>query len=99
MVNNSKEKYHHLFTGPSVEVLSIISLLDELKIKPVIKDQGESARLAGFGNTTPLIQEIYLHEDEIEKKKLEEAFKIEKQKQDNSNAGSVEESILKKIGK
>ena len=37
--------------------------------------------------------------DEIEKKKLEEAFKIEKQKQDNSNAGSVEESILKKIGK
>ena len=69
MVNNSKEKYHHLFTGPSVEVLSIISLLDELKIKPVIKDQGESARLAGFGNTTALIQEIYLHEDQIEKGK------------------------------
>ena len=40
-----------------------------MKIKPVIKDQGESARLAGFGNTTPLIQEIYLHEDEIEKGK------------------------------
>ena len=37
--------------------------------------------------------------EEIEKKKLEKAFKIKKQKQDNSNSGSVEESILKKIGK
>ncbi len=71
-----KKKYHHLFTGSSVEVLSIIDLFDELKIKPVIKDQGESARLAGFGNTTPLIQEIYLHEDEIDrgKKILKEFF-------------------------
>lgn len=72
----SRKKYHHLFTGSSVEVLSITNLLDELKIKPVIKDQGESARLAGFGNTTPLIQEIYLHEDEIDrgKKILKEFF-------------------------
>ena len=72
----SKEKYHHLFTGSSIEVLSVINLLDELKIKPVIKDQGESARLAGFGNTTPLIQEIYLHEDEIDigKKIMKEFF-------------------------
>ena len=65
----AKVKYQHLVTGPSVEVVSILSLLDALKIKPVIKDQGESARLAGFGNTTPLIQEIYLHEDEIERGK------------------------------
>ena len=71
----SKEKYHHLFTGSSVEVLSVINLLEELKIKPVIRDQGESARLAGFGNTTPLIQEIYLHEDEIDRgKKIMKEF-------------------------
>ena len=71
----SKNKYHHLFTGSSIEVLSISNLLYELKIKPVIKDQGESARLAGFGNTTPLIQEIYLHEDEIDKgKKIMKQF-------------------------
>ena len=71
----SKKKYHHLFTGSSIEVLSISNLLNELKIKPVIKDQGESARLAGFGNTTPLIQEIYLHEDEIDKgKKIMKQF-------------------------
>ncbi len=71
----SKKKYHHLFTGSSIEVLSICNLLNELKINPVIKDQGESARLAGFGNTTPLIQEIYLHEDEIDKgKKIMKEF-------------------------
>ena len=72
----SNKKYLHLFTGSFVDVLSIIDLLDELNIKPVIKDQGESARLAGFGNTTPLIQEIYLHEDEIDrgKKILKEFF-------------------------
>ncbi len=71
----SKKKYHHLFTGSSIEVLSISNLLNELKIKPVIKDQGESARLAGFGNTNPLIQEIYLHEDEIDKgKKIMKEF-------------------------
>ena len=71
----SKNKYHHLFTGSSIEVLSISNLLYELKIKPVIKDQGESARLAGFGNTIPLIQEIYLHEDEIDKgKKIMKEF-------------------------
>lgn len=37
--------------------------------------------------------------DEIEKKKIEKAFKIKKQKQDKSNSGTLEESILKKIGK
>ena len=37
--------------------------------------------------------------DEIEKKKIEKAFKIEKQNQDKSNSGTIEESILKKIGK
>ena len=37
--------------------------------------------------------------DEIEKKKIEKAFKIKKQKQDKFNSGTLEESILKKIGK
>ena len=35
----------------------------------MVKDQGESARLAGFGITTPLLQDVYLHEDEIDKGK------------------------------
>lgn len=35
----------------------------------MVKDQGESARLAGFGITTPLLQDVYLHRDEIDKGK------------------------------
>jgi hypothetical protein len=64
-----KKKYYHLFTGSSVLVLALVSALDKENISPVVKDQGESARLAGFGITTPLLQEVFLHEDEIEKGK------------------------------
>lgn len=65
----SQEKYHLLFTGSSVLVLALISALERDEINPVVKDQGESARLAGFGVASPLIQQVYLHDDEIEKGK------------------------------
>ena len=65
----SKDKYYHLFTGSSLLVLALVSELDKEGIIPVVKDQGESARLAGFGITTPLLQDVYLHADEIDKGK------------------------------
>jgi hypothetical protein len=65
----SQKDYHHLFTGSSVEILALISALEQIHIKPVVKDQGESARLAGFGVTNPLTQQVFLHKDEIEKGK------------------------------
>ena len=67
--NIPKDKYYHLFTGSSVLVLALVNALDKEEIIPVVKDQSESARLAGFGITTPLLQDVYLHEDEIEKGK------------------------------
>lgn len=65
----SKDKYHLIFTGSSVEVLALVDALQEKGILPVIKDQGESARLAGFGVTSPLQQQVYLHEEELDEGK------------------------------
>ena len=36
-------------------------------IIPVIKDESESGRLAGFGSAIQYFQEIYVRQDEIEK--------------------------------
>ncbi|MBF11957.1 MAG: hypothetical protein CMC63_07145 [Flavobacteriaceae bacterium] len=68
--------YHHLFTGSSINIISLITALEKENIYPVVKDQAESARLAGFGITCPMLQEVYLHNDEIEKGKkvLEQLF-------------------------
>ena len=40
--------------------------LSEKKIFPIIKDESESARLAGFGISNPTVQQVFLHKDEIE---------------------------------
>ncbi len=59
------KSYHKLFTGSPTEVIHLQSLLAEKDIVPVIKDRGESARLAGFGS---LIndQEVWVHQVELE---------------------------------
>ena len=40
--------------------------LSEKKIFPIIKDESESARLAGFGISNPTVLQVFLHKDEIE---------------------------------
>lgn len=65
----AKGTYHHLFTGSSLDVLALQNALNEVHITPVIKDEGESARLAGFGMTSPQMQQVYVHQDELEKAK------------------------------
>ncbi len=58
--------YKKLFFGNQIEVTKLMMLLNEVKIQPIIKDRSESARLAGFGNTMPLVQEVLVHADEYE---------------------------------
>jgi hypothetical protein len=65
----SRKDFYHLFTGSSIEVLGIKDLLIQENIIPVIKDEGESARLAGFGLNNLFTQDVYVHIDEIEKAK------------------------------
>ena len=59
--------YLHFFTGSIVEVLALKQALSEKKIFPIIKDESESARLAGFGISNPSVQQVFLHKDEIVK--------------------------------
>lgn len=60
------QAYKKLFYGTAIDVTRICSVLDALDIVPVVKDQAESARLAGFG-TINTDQEVWVHPDEFSK--------------------------------
>lgn len=60
------QTYKKLFYGTAIDVAKLCGVLDTLSIIPVIKDQAESARLAGFG-TLFTDQEVWVHPDEYEK--------------------------------
>lgn len=58
--------YKRLFYGTAMDVAKLCGVLDTVGIVPVVKDQAESARLAGFG-TLFTDQEIWVHLDEYER--------------------------------
>lgn len=58
------QAYIKIFTGSSMEVLAIKNTLESINIIPVIKDEAQSARLAGFGATPDLLQ-VHVHKDEL----------------------------------
>jgi len=57
-----------LFTGSLVDVQRIKGVLEENHIFPILKDESESARLAGFGMTT-MLQQLWVPVSELEKAK------------------------------
>ena len=59
--------YIKIFTGNFIVVQLIKQRLEEINISPIIKDDSESGRLAGFGSSVPGMQEVYVHENEIDK--------------------------------
>lgn len=59
------QTYKKLFHGTAIDVAKLCSVLDTLGIIPVVKDQAESARLAGFG-TLSTDKEVWVHPDEFE---------------------------------
>ena len=62
----SHQNYIKIFAGSSIAMFAIIQALLEENIIPVVKDQSESGRLAGFG-AAPGYQEVFVHPDEGEK--------------------------------
>ncbi|WP_300023431.1 DUF2007 domain-containing protein [uncultured Maribacter sp.] len=61
------KNYIKIFGGNTIEAKRIELALMENDISPILKDEKESARLAGFGSPLPDLVEIYINKDEEEK--------------------------------
>lgn len=59
--------YVKIYSGNFVIVQLINSRLQAIGITPIIKDESESGRLAGFPVGMSGYQEVYVHEDEMDK--------------------------------
>lgn len=57
--------YIKIFTGNFLIVQRMVQELQNNGINPVIKDESESGRLAGFGASIQGEQEIYINKDEF----------------------------------
>ena len=56
-------QYLCVFYGNHIDALNIISSLHEININPVVKNESESARFAGFGIIDHK-KKIFVHRDE-----------------------------------
>ena len=59
--------YTRIFVGSQIEALGISNKLKAVGIIAVVKDEEESARLAGFGSSPATSTEVFVHNDELEK--------------------------------
>ncbi len=68
--------YKKIFTGESLLAKQIVSKLHEIGIEAVVKDEAESARLAGFASSMLGQVELYVNNDEVDSAtKIVEGFK------------------------
>ncbi|GGH47895.1 hypothetical protein IA57_00245 [Mangrovimonas yunxiaonensis] len=58
--------YKKIYTGNFIVVQLIVDKLEAIDINPILKDESESGRLAGFMASIPGLQDIYVSEDELE---------------------------------
>ena len=58
-----QKEYLCVFSGNDIDSLNIIDSLNKINIYPIIKNESESARLAGFGIINHK-KNIYVHRDE-----------------------------------
>ncbi|QLE02329.1 DUF2007 domain-containing protein [Galbibacter sp. BG1] len=58
------EDYIRIFTGSDIQATFIKSKLEEVGIVPVIKNETESGRLAGFGPSIVNQVRMFVHKDE-----------------------------------
>ena len=59
-----ESNYSKLYAGSFIVVQLITQNLEKQGITPIVKDETESARLAGFGTSTYGFQELYDHTSE-----------------------------------
>jgi len=61
-----KDAFIFLCANNVVETQRLKALLEENNIFPIIKDESESARLAGFGSA-PMMQQMWVAKSDLEK--------------------------------
>ncbi|MEP5256443.1 putative signal transducing protein [Winogradskyella rapida] len=63
----STTEYTKVYYGNFILVTRIKNELEASGIVPIIKDEGESQRLAGFASLNQGYQEVFVHNDELAK--------------------------------
>lgn len=63
----SEISYTKIFTGNFIMAQKISALLEEQNIQVIVKDESESARLAGFGAAIDGLQDLYVKDTIAEK--------------------------------
>jgi hypothetical protein len=63
----SNREYTKVYYGNFILVIRMKEELENIGIVPIIKDEGESQRLAGYASMNQGYQEIYVHNDELDK--------------------------------
>ncbi|MGB0982079.1 MAG: putative signal transducing protein [Winogradskyella sp.] len=63
----STTEYTKVYSGNFIITQMIKNKLETQGINPLIKDESESGRLAGFGASIQDYREIFVHNDELEK--------------------------------
>ncbi|WP_400079306.1 putative signal transducing protein [Winogradskyella sp. R77965] len=63
----STTEYTKVYNGNFILITRIKTELEHAGIIPIIKDEGESQRLAGYGSMNQGFQEVFVHNDELDK--------------------------------
>jgi hypothetical protein len=59
--------YKKIYSGSNIDVQLIVSKLHAIGIEGVVKDEAESGRLAGFAAPVAGEQDLFVHNDEVDK--------------------------------
>ena len=62
-----ESNYSKIYAGNFIMVQLVTQNLEKMGITPIVKDETESARLAGFGTPSYGFQELYVHASEKSK--------------------------------
>ena len=63
----STTEYTKVYYGNFILVTRVNDELERMGIIPIIKDEGESQRLAGYASMNSGFQEVFVHNDELDK--------------------------------
>ncbi|WP_456442258.1 putative signal transducing protein [Psychroserpens sp.] len=60
-------EYTKIFYGNFILATRVKDELEHIGIIPIIKDEGESQRLAGYASMNQGFQEVFVHNDELDR--------------------------------